>query len=111
MELDCVNAPMAAGEIIVEQIESDDSVANIALPLRHEDRTAGALLIRVSKEFDEDDRALLIGGRRPDGAQPATRRSSQGTGKRSLLAFFSARKAEQNFSRSMFLTELCWNRV
>jgi signal transduction histidine kinase len=86
---------MAAGEIIVEQIESADSVANIALPLRHEDRTAGALLIRLTKEFDEEDRALLmaIGGQMARNLQ--REEAHKGTGKRSLLAFFSARKSEQ----------------
>ena len=86
---------MAAGEIIVEQIESDDSVANIALPLRHEDRTAGALLIRVTKEFDEDDRALLMAVGSQMARNLQREEAHKGTGKRSSLAFFSARKSEQ----------------
>src|SRR2546430_2236296 len=51
---------MAAGDVIVEKTESQDSSTNIALPLRHEDRTVGALLLRMTREFDEDDRALLF---------------------------------------------------
>jgi two-component system, OmpR family, phosphate regulon sensor histidine kinase PhoR len=51
---------MATREIIVEKIGPDETATNIALPLRHERRTVGALLIRVSQEFDEDDRALLL---------------------------------------------------
>jgi signal transduction histidine kinase len=86
---------MAAGEIIVELIESDDSVANIALPLRHEDRTAGALLIRVTKEFDEDDRALLLAVGSQMARNLQREEAHTGTGKRSSLAFFSARKSEQ----------------
>ncbi|MEO7971518.1 MAG: ATP-binding protein [bacterium] len=55
---------IATREIVVEKVGSDDPATNIALPLRHEDRTVGALLIRSSQEFDDDDRALLraVGG-------------------------------------------------
>ncbi len=84
---------MAAGKIIVEKIESDDSAANVALPLRHEDRTVGALLIRVTKGFDEDDRALLmaVGGQMARNLQ--REEAHKATSKRSSLAFFSARKS------------------
>jgi signal transduction histidine kinase len=86
---------MAAGEIIEEQTESDDFAANIALPLRHEDRTVGALLIRVTGEFDDDNRALLtaVGGQMARNLQ--RQEAHQTTGKRSSLAFFSARESEQ----------------
>jgi signal transduction histidine kinase len=86
---------MAAGEIIVEKIESDDSAANVALPLRHEDRTVGALLIRVTNGFDEDDRALLmaVGGQMARNLQ--REEAHKATGKRSSLAFFSATESEQ----------------
>ena len=59
---------MALGEIIVEKIESDDSSTNIALPLQHEDRTLGALLLRVAQEFGEDDQSTTHRGRWADGA-------------------------------------------
>ena len=48
---------MSLGEIIVEKVESDASSTNIALPLKHENRTVGALLLRVNHEFGEDDKA------------------------------------------------------
>jgi signal transduction histidine kinase len=51
---------MAIREIVVEKVGPDEPATNIALPLRHEDRTVGALLIRASQEFDDDDRALLL---------------------------------------------------
>jgi two-component system phosphate regulon sensor histidine kinase PhoR len=47
-------------EIIVEKVGLDEAATNIALPLRHEDRTVGAMLIRAGQEFDDDDRALLL---------------------------------------------------
>lgn len=86
---------MAASEIIVEKIESDGFAANIALPLRHEDRTVGALLIRVTQEFDEDDRALLtaVGGQMARNLQ--REEAHQATSKRSSLAFFSSRESQQ----------------
>jgi len=41
----------AAGQI--------DSLESVALPLRHEDQTVGALLLRLRESFDESDRRLL----------------------------------------------------
>lgn len=86
---------MAASEIIVEEIESDDASANIALPLCHEDRTVGALLIRVTRKFDEDDRALLaaVGGQMARNLQ--REEAHYATDKRSPLAFFSTRESRQ----------------
>ena len=86
---------MTAGEIIEEKTESDDYAANIALPLRHEGRTVGALLLRVTGEFDDDNRALLtaVGGQMARNLQ--REEAHKATSKRSPLAFFSARGSEQ----------------
>jgi len=46
-------------EIITQEPENSESGTCIALPLRHESRSVGALLIRLNNEFDNDDRALL----------------------------------------------------
>ena len=88
---------MATGELIVEKNAPDDGSANIALPLRHEDRTVGALLIRLSKEFDEDDRALLtaVGGQMARNLQREEVHTWIGTFKFKPIAFFSARAARQ----------------
>jgi signal transduction histidine kinase len=51
---------IASREIVVEKVGLDETATNVALPLRHEGRTVGALLIRTSHEFDDDDRALLL---------------------------------------------------
>ena len=89
---------MAAGEILVQKVDNGDvgvPSANIALPLRHEDRTVGALLLRVNREFDEDDRALLkaVGGQMARNLQ----RQEVHAWSRKLnpLAFFSARAARR----------------
>ncbi len=39
--------------------ENSAGPASVALPLRHENRAVGALLIRLRNNFDEDDRPLL----------------------------------------------------
>jgi signal transduction histidine kinase len=84
-----------AGDIVVEKLESETPAANIALPLRHEDRTVGAVLIRVTREFDEDDRALLtaVGGQMARSLQLEEAHKTES--KRSALAFFSATESEQ----------------
>jgi signal transduction histidine kinase len=86
---------LAAGDIVVELTEGDESATNIALPLRHEERTVGALLLRVTGGFAADDRALLLAV----GAQLARNlqreEAHQARDHRSLLAFFSARESGQ----------------
>ena len=86
---------ISKGEIIVEQIESEDSATNIALPLRHEDRTVGALLVRLNREFDDDYRALLtaVSGQMARNLQ--REEAHQANSKRNALAFFSTRQSEQ----------------
>ncbi|MDQ2922641.1 MAG: ATP-binding protein [Acidobacteriota bacterium] len=93
---------MTLGEIIVEKVESDDASTNIALPLQHEDRTLGALLLRVSQEFGEDDRALLtaVGGQMARNLQ--REEAQDATGHRGPLDFFSA-KASQQRLESLFV--------
>ncbi|HSS22443.1 MAG TPA: ATP-binding protein [Pyrinomonadaceae bacterium] len=86
---------MRAGDIILEKIEEENLAANIALPLRHEDRTVGALLLRIARKFDDDDRALLtaVGGQMARNLQ--REETHKANVKRSVLAFFSARESEQ----------------
>ena len=86
---------MKTRELIVERIESDDPSTNIALPLRHENRTVGALLLRVTREFEEGDRALLVavGGQLARNLQ--REEIHKATGDRGPLAFFSAKASQQ----------------
>ena len=82
-------------EIITERIENTDSPTNVALPLRHEDRTVGALLIRVGYDFNDDDRVLLLAV----GAQMARNlqreEACRSAGKRGPLGYLSTRAAER----------------
>ncbi len=86
---------MATGEIIVEKALSRDSSTSIALPLQHENRTVGALLLRITRDFEEDDRALLtaVGGQM---ARNLQREETQNLADhRGPLDFFSAKASEQ----------------
>jgi two-component system phosphate regulon sensor histidine kinase PhoR len=86
---------ISESEIIVERGDSEDSATNIALPLRHEDLTVGALLLRLNRPFDEDNRALLaaVGGQMARNLQ--REETHKAIVKRSSLAFFSSRASEQ----------------
>jgi signal transduction histidine kinase len=93
---------MTLRELVVEKVESDDSSTNIALPLRHEERTVGALLLRVTQEFDEDDRALLtaVGGQMARNLQ--REEAHNATNHRGPYDFFSARASQQKL-QSLFV--------
>jgi len=89
---------MKAGEILVEKSDNAElelTSANIALPLRHEGRTVGAMLLRTARGFEEEDRALLtaVGGQMARNLQREEVHAS--SGQPQPLAFFSARAAEQ----------------
>ena len=53
---------VATGEIVTAEIAGNSNgngAASVALPLRHEGRAVGALLVRLREGFDENDRPLL----------------------------------------------------
>lgn len=83
------------GETIVERRAGDDPATSIALPLRHEDRTVGALLLTLSQEFDEEDRALLsaVGGQMARNLQREETNSE--TRARNPFSFFSTKSSQQ----------------
>ena len=85
---------IAQRKMIVGKVESDEAT-NVALPLRHEDRTVGALLVRLNGVFEEDYQPLLtaIGGQMARNLQRDE--SNTARGKRGPLAFFSANESSQ----------------
>jgi len=86
---------MATREIIVEKTGPAETATNIALPLRHEGRTVGALLIRASQEFDEDDCALLfaVGGQMARNLQrDQVAKASRRPGQLDFLSVTASRK-------------------
>ncbi|MGH9971683.1 MAG: ATP-binding protein [Pyrinomonadaceae bacterium] len=80
------------GEMIIQRVEGPDPSTNVALPLHHENRAVGALLLRLGVEFDEDDRALLSAV----GAQLARNLQREKAGRSAThygrLAYLSARE-------------------
>jgi signal transduction histidine kinase len=86
---------ITGGEIIVESPGSDDISTNIALPLRHEDRTVGALLLRITQAFDEGDRTLLKAVGRQMARNLQREEARQAKREHSPLAFFSTRASRQ----------------
>jgi signal transduction histidine kinase len=48
-----------ANEIVLAPIGEIDTLENVAIPLRHGERTVGALLLRLRESFDQSDRRLL----------------------------------------------------
>ena len=94
---------------IVDQRNGAVYPISLALPLRHESRTVGALLIRLGNEFDDNDRTLLsaVGAQMARNLQREEVFKSVGRGRR--LSFFSAsaadKKVESLFVLNGLLTE------
>ena len=85
---------VTTGEIVTAAA-AGDCQASVALPLRHEGRAVGALLVRLREGFDESDRPLLaaVGAQLARNFQrdEARRQSVE----RDFLTFVSTRAAEQ----------------
>jgi signal transduction histidine kinase len=78
-------------EIAISPAGEIDSLENVAIPLRHEGRTVGALLLRLRESFDQSDRRLLsaVGGQVARNLQREEARKRKLDG--NLPAFVSAR--------------------
>jgi len=78
-------------EIVLAPAGEIDSLESVAIPLRHEGRTVGALLLRLRESFDQSDRRLLsaVGGQVARNLQREEARKRKLDG--SLPAFISAR--------------------
>jgi signal transduction histidine kinase len=80
-----------SSEIEISPAGQIDSLENVAIPLRHEGRTVGALLLRLRESFDQSDRRLLsaVGGQVARNLQREAARKRKLNG--NLPAFVSAR--------------------
>jgi len=86
---------MTRGEVIAAKPPGEtDGHGAVALPLKHEGRAVGALLLRLREEFDEEDRPLLIAV----GAQLARNlqrdKARRRLDEKEFLTFLSYRAAE-----------------
>ena len=81
------------GEIARVRAGEIDELESIAIPLRHEQRTVGALLLRLREDFDQSDRGLLsaVGGQLARNLQREDARKKKLDG--NLPAFISARSS------------------
>ncbi|HXI26339.1 MAG TPA: ATP-binding protein [Pyrinomonadaceae bacterium] len=80
-----------SNEIVIANAEAIDSFENVAMPVTHEGRTVGALLLRLRESFDQADRKLLaaVGGQISRNLQREEARQKKLDG--NLPAFVSAR--------------------
>lgn len=54
------DSAVATGEIVLAKAGTIDSFETVALPLQHEGRRVGALLLRLREDFEQSDRQLLF---------------------------------------------------
>ncbi|HUQ32725.1 MAG TPA: GAF domain-containing sensor histidine kinase [Pyrinomonadaceae bacterium] len=82
------------GKLMATSSENEDAPASVAMPLRHEGRPVGALLVRLRESFDKSDCPLLLAV----GEQLARNFQRDEARKRAVpsdfLTFVSARAAE-----------------
>ncbi len=81
------------GEIARVRAGEIDELESVAIPLRHEQRTVGALLLRLREDFDQSDRGLLsaVGGQLARNLQREDARKKKLDS--NLPAFISARSS------------------
>lgn len=81
------------GEIARVRAGEIDELESVAIPLRHEQRTVGALLLRLREDFDQSDRGLLsaVGGQLARNLQREDARKRKLDS--NLPAFISARSS------------------
>jgi signal transduction histidine kinase len=96
-------------EIVTAEAGEIDALENIAIPLRHEGRTVGALLLRAREAFDQNDRSLLfaVGGQLARNLQreEARRKKQHSTMPTFVSARASGHRLEAFDVVSGFLTE------
>lgn len=95
-----------ASNEFVFQTGDDEQAYAVALPLEHEDEIVGALLVRLTLPFDEDDRSML----KAVGAQFARNLARDSFSKNSfsssLLGFFSTVGSEKKLDALRVLKAL-----
>lgn len=83
------------GEIITRELENSEYATSIALPLHHENRAVGALLIRLNNEFDDDDRALLTAVSAQLARSLQREEACRSAGRHNRISFLSARAGDR----------------
>jgi two-component system, OmpR family, phosphate regulon sensor histidine kinase PhoR len=86
---------MNSGELLSRIVAGADGHTMVSLPLRHEDRTVGALLVRMRERFGEDDRPLLMAVAAQMARNLQREETSKARTHTSPFTSFSARAAEK----------------
>ena len=97
---------MNTGELILRPGDERDSTTLVALPLRHEDRLLGALLIRLRENFSEADRPLLLAVAAQIARNLQREETLKGETRRGLFTYLSASAAEQRLESVYMLSGL-----
>jgi signal transduction histidine kinase len=101
---------MATGRVIIQQAEADGAPNAVAVPLCHEGRTVGALLIRLREKFAEDDRPLLSAVAAQIARNLQREETHKSAAKSGPLTYLSARAAEQRLESVQVLSGLLTER-
>ena len=93
-----------SNEIVVAPSGEIDSVESVAMPVNHEGRTVGALLLRLGESFDQADERLLnaVGGQLARNLQREEARQKKLDG--NLPAFVSARTSSHRLHAFDYLS-------
>lgn len=97
---------MASGEMFTSSTEDQNARTVAALPLRHEDRIVGALLIRMHGAFAEDDRPLLSAVAAQMARNLQREEACKERVKQASMTYVSAQAAEQRLESLYVLSGL-----
>jgi len=86
---------IATGQMITHKAEDGRGCTVVAAPLRHENRSVGALLIRLNNQFSEEDRPLLLAVSAQLARNLQREEASKTVMKTGLFTYLSARSAER----------------
>jgi signal transduction histidine kinase len=95
---------MDTGELIVRAADEHDSSPLVTLPLHHEDRLLGALLIRLRENFSEADRPLLLAVAAQIARNLQREETFKGATRSGLLTYLSASAAEKRLESVYMLS-------
>lgn len=89
---------IATGQMITHQANDEKGGMVVATPLRHENRSVGALLIRLRDEFSEEDRPLLFAVAAQIARNLQREEASKSVMRTGPLTYLSARAAERRLA-------------
>jgi two-component system phosphate regulon sensor histidine kinase PhoR len=86
---------IATGQMVTHQSNDEKGSMVVTTPLRHDNRSVGALLIRLNNEFSEEDRPLLFAVAAQLARNLQREEASKSVMRTGPLTYLSARAAER----------------